>query len=420
MKGGYIGLASKELTDKIFGNYNKKNFDDDSIKEEQKPKKESKPKIRQLTKQELEDIKKLKDKIDNNEKEYKLYKETGKLDGKKVSIKKHSEVDNNFLNNRLNWRRQLVILKKKPEVDSYIDEIKQAYKSGEITKEQRDDMIYGTERSLNNELDLYRRNKKRDEDIKSKFNVKKDAYIKKLYNDLNDAVSRGGNPYNQQNYNDIQPALYNNDYEEAERLIKGIFKEIGLPVSDKKGPTKSELKTESAIKRRLERYERNEPKFKEQDIELSKKHKELLKAGKTLSYDKDLGIIMTGKSELGKTKNGKYKVDTELKIKKGLNEKVKKGLKKSIIDELNKNISGSGVRRVDLDYSSDDMYGRGYNSDSSSESDNSSDDEDISQYSKILKHLVGHITDKKEKIDKLDAKQAKEIIGKILKKRIKK
>ena len=45
--------------------------------------------------------------------------------------------------------------------------------------------------------------------------------------------------------------------------------------------------------------------------------------------------------------------------------------------------------------------------------DSSSDEEDLKEYSKILKHLISHITDKKEKLDKKDVKQAKELIDKI-------
>jgi len=177
-------------------------------------------------------------------------------------------------------------------------------------------------------------------------------------------------------------------------------------------PKKTEdKKLTSKINRRTERVERNEPIFKEKELELSNEHKELLKAGKTLSYDKDLGLIMSGKSELTKSKSGKYNVNTELKVKKDLNDKIKKGLKKSILTEVDKKFKGYGIRNIDLDYSSDDMEDKEYRSDSSS------DEEDIEEYSNILKHLIGHITDKKEKIDKLDAKQAKTIIDKLLKKK---
>ena len=124
--------------------------------------------------------------------------------------------------------------------------------------------------------------------------------------------------------------------------------------------------------------------------------------------------IMKGESELTKGKNGKYSVETELDIKKDLEPKVKRALKKSIISATEKELKGYGIRKkIDLDYSSDEdkpmRKGKGYYYDS----DSSSDEEDLKEYSKILKHLISHITDKKEKIDKLDVKQAKELIDKI-------
>lgn len=202
-----------------------------------------------------------------------------------------------------------------------------------------------------------------------------------------------------------------------EDINKYMNEEISSDEEEEPKKVKENIKLTKKLDKRVSRYERNEPKFKEQEINISKEHKKLLKEGKTLSYDKDLGIVMSGKSELKKSKKGKYSVDTELNIKKGLNAKVKKGLKKSIIDELDKKIKGSGIKKSDPEYSSDDMYGRGYESVSSS--DSSSDDEDVEQYSKLLKHLIGHITDKKEKIDKMDAKQSKQLINRILKKRLK-
>lgn len=62
--------------------------------------------------------------------------------------------------------------------------------------------------------------------------------------------------------------------------------------------------------------------------------------------------IMKGRSDIKKNENGKFSVDTEINVKKGLAPKVKKALKKSVITELDKKISGSGVRKIELDYTS--------------------------------------------------------------------
>ncbi len=59
--------------------------------------------------------------------------------------------------------------------------------------------------------------------------------------------------------------------------------------------------------------------------------------------------------------------------------------------------------------------GKGYGYDS--DSDSSSDEDDIKTYGKLLKHLVGHIKDPEEKIDKKDFKQAIELIKKIKEKK---
>jgi len=131
--------------------------------------------------------------------------------------------------------------------------------------------------------------------------------------------------------------------------------------------------------------------------------------------------IMKARSDLKKNKDGKYSVDTEMNIKKGLEPKVKKALKKSVILELDKEIEGSGFRKIDLDYSSSEdekpkkkrgrppKKGKGLICDSDSESD----DDEIKEYGKILSHLVSHIKDPKEPIDKKDFKQAIELIKKI-------
>ena len=132
--------------------------------------------------------------------------------------------------------------------------------------------------------------------------------------------------------------------------------------------------------------------------------------------------IMKASSEL-KKKGSKYSVDTEMTVKEGLDGKTKRALKKSIEDAVKDNIKGfkkpigSGIRKIDLDYSSSEdekprkrgrpKKGKGL------EYDSSDDEDDIKTYGDLLEHLVKHIKDPKEKIDPNDFKQAIELIKKI-------
>lgn len=151
--------------------------------------------------------------------------------------------------------------------------------------------------------------------------------------------------------------------------------------------------------------------------------------------------LMKAKSELKKSGDS-YTVDTEMNVRKGLDAKVKKALKKSVEEELNKKISGSGIRKIDLDMSSDEepkRRGRPKKKveESSSESeeeepkrrgrpkkgkgieyDSSSDEDEIKTYGQMLKHLVSHIKDPKEPIDPKDYKQAIELIKRIKSKKV--
>jgi hypothetical protein len=118
--------------------------------------------------------------------------------------------------------------------------------------------------------------------------------------------------------------------------------------------------------------------------------------------------IMKGRSDL-KKKGNKYEVETELNIKNDLDSKVKRALKKSIIDETNKKIKGFkkpvgfGIKggMVELDDSS------------SSEEDEPKkkiDKKELMNYAKMLAHLLGHIEDPNEPIDKKDYRDAKKLI----------
>lgn len=461
------------------GLYKKKKEYLDSLK------KSSKPKLRPLTKQELEDIKYWEKAVKENDKEWNIYKETKKKDGKKVPPKKQTAVDNDFRNNDINWRRRITIIKAQPEIELYSKDIQDKFKKGEITEEEMENLIFDTKNSLSNELQIKKMTKEYREKTDASFD--RIAYLNSLISFLafiynyfltdrviGEKIKKFNNDYG----DNISIMMKNLQYDEVEKLLYGIYKDIGKenvekvnnnykrfethyfdrifnePISEpkKRGRppkiNKEEAekikKTSAKINRRTERAITNEPIFEKEFKDIEEKHKkissdmdllkhinrheniekyskelskdkakekELKGTYNKLAFDKDIGTIMKGKSDLTKSKSGKYSVETEFNVKNLLNKKIKKALKQSILTEVDKKFKGLGVRNIDLDYSSDDMYGMGY------ESDSSSDEEDTEEYSKILKHLVGHITDKKEKLDKMDAKQAKEIINKLIKKR---
>ena len=70
--------------------------------------------------------------------------------------------------------------------------------------------------------------------------------------------------------------------------------------------------------------------------------KEMKKEAKK-TVERKTGNILKGKSDL-KKKGDKYTVDTELKIKKGLDAKTKRALKKSVVEELDKRMEGGKMR----------------------------------------------------------------------------
>lgn len=112
------------------------------------------------------------------------------------------------------------------------------------------------------------------------------------------------------------------------------------------------------------------------------------------------GNIMKGRSDLIKMQTGKYAVEAEIKLRKGLEPKVKRALKKAVDKELDKRIKGGRI--IDLDYSS-----------SSTDEESSSDEEDTEEYKKILKHLLSHIRDPKEKKDPRDIRDIKGIMKRL-------
>jgi len=132
---------------------------------------------------------------------------------------------------------------------------------------------------------------------------------------------------------------------------------------------------------------------------------------------------MKAKSELVKKDDGKFQVTTEMNIRKNLQPKVKSALKKSVIEEFDVKIKGGRI----LNLSSDDesergrprrgrpkkgLKGIGYNG-LGEYDDDSTSEEDIQTYGHLLKHLISHIKDPKEKIDEKDYRDAIMLINKI-------
>jgi hypothetical protein len=182
-----------------------------------------------------------------------------------------------------------------------------------------------------------------------------------------------------------------NKYNEIMGLSKPDTKneELKKEIKEDK-PKKINIKKGNKAKKQLE------AELREKNIDIEKEHKKLLKEQKRLSTEKDLGEIMKGEAELLK-KGKKYSVDTKLDVKKGLNKTIKNALKKSVLAELEKAIEGSGIY---YDSSSSD----------SNDSDESIDKEELKNYSRVLKHLLTHIEDPKEEVDKKDYKDAKRLI----------
>ena len=200
-----------------------------------------------------------------------------------------------------NEREALIVkvkkIKAQPEIKRLIKELKQAYKSGEISKEQYEEMKDGTEKTLGTDhLHIMRKKK----DIKEKYEKYGDRIGK-----INIALQNyaGSNPknFNQQLYTEINNLIAKFDIDEAEAKLKELIK-----------PPKT-IKPPKIIK------------------------------------DKN---IMKARSDI-KNKDGKISIDTEMNIKKGLEPKVKRALKKSVIGELDKKIIGSGIRKIEFELSSD-------------------------------------------------------------------
>lgn len=109
---------------------------------------------------------------------------------------------------------------------------------------------------------------------------------------------------------------------------------------------------------------------------------------------KGYATILQGKSDIIRD-DGKSEVKTVMRMPEDLAPKLKKIVKTQIKKEIDDKLgtSGSGIH-LDL-----------------------SDDEDVKNYGKVVKHLVKHITDPKEPVDEEDYTQSKYFINQIEKKK---
>lgn len=142
--------------------------------------------------------------------------------------------------------------------------------------------------------------------------------------------------------------------------------------------------------------------YPENDITLKnvKKSKKIDKENKITNNIKPFKEknIMKARSDIKKS-GDKFLVDTNMKVKKSLEPKVKNALKKSINLALDKEFKGGSIN---LDYGS---------SDESSDGEKSKiDKNELKNYASMLRHLLEHIEDDSEPIDKKDYKDAKKLI----------
>ena len=117
--------------------------------------------------------------------------------------------------------------------------------------------------------------------------------------------------------------------------------------------------------------------------------------------------IMKARSDL-KKKGATYSVDTEMNVKKGLEPKVKRALKKSVDMELERNFKGGSIN---LDYSSSDSESSDSDDEKSKKKKKTIDKKELQNYAKMLSHLLEHIEDPKEKVDKKDYRDSKKLIS---------
>lgn len=117
--------------------------------------------------------------------------------------------------------------------------------------------------------------------------------------------------------------------------------------------------------------------------------------------------IMKARSDL-KKKGTTYSVDTEMNVKKGLEPKVKRALKKSVDMELERNFKGGSIN---LDYSSSDSESSDSDDENSKKKKKTIDKKELKNYAKMLSHLLEHIEDPKERVDKKDYRDSKKLIS---------
>lgn len=302
--------------------------------------------VRPLNAKDKEEIEAVQKKMDKLEEAHNEFIKTNKWDtnkyhmaipavtsykGKTIPVTKRNDVENAYLSTRENLTQAMRKAKFMPYYDYIKDKINYKYKQGYINNEDRDTLIRNSLYALGDEYAMT---------MKSLKNYKKyDEFIKS----------------------------------------RGTHKDI------KDEETESETDSESD-----EEEEAPLPKARGRPKKVVEEKPVIIKTPKTYKT----GNIMKGRSDLIKMQTGKYAVEAEINLRKGLEPKVKRALKKAVDQELDTRMKG---RSINLDYSSD----------------SSSDEEDIKEYKKILKHLKSHVKDKKEKKDPRDIRDIKGIMKRL-------
>jgi hypothetical protein len=416
--------SMKKAMKELFGD-----TESESEEEEDKP--------RALTKEEKNEIKKLKEYIKGRQ-----------YDLDHVKDDKFMRKSNAIRNDIETSIREIKVINFKPQLEYDTKRINDAYKRKEITKTERDDLIYDTSRSLSSEYDRYLKNKERETTMKTKEDPEKEIEAYKLRDKVNIDYSHDKIKMSNAEYNDFvnkqKTYIYNNDYDEAIALSNKYLKQTEPPKPAKSVETSKTTKTKSKPiddeKKQAEAYKiRNEVSdaFGNNKIKMTQtQYNDFWNDTNTLLRNDDYeGVIslankflksplpakpvkpvkppkhvyaplkektiMKGESELVHKKSGKWSVDTKMKISKNLKPVVKRALRKSVVGEIDRNLEKHQIKggSLNLDY------------------DSSSDEEEVDEYSKVLKHLVSHITDKHERPDNRDFNQAIDLIRHIKTKR---
>lgn len=266
----------------------------------------------------------------------------------------------------INKRQDEITKKLKEEAPAKIAKIMidvdKALASGEINQKEYERIKAGLEGTYGTENELIKLRKERERT--SNLNTDRGIEIKKRLNAFNDKYPYGG--YKQGDYFDVTNALNAFKYDEAEKALDKLIDSM-KDFSYKKPTVQPPKKPEPESESESEPEPPKKPKPKSEPVKKVKKAKSIPKPPpppppKKSKYTgpeyreetikkKGYSSILQGKSDIVYDKDEeKDKIESLIKIPKGLAPKLKKTLKKSVIEEMKKKIKieGSGIH---LDYS---------------------------------------------------------------------